>query len=159
MHQNRASPFASDFYRRRGYRREFRSKDHFYPFSSQKKSRFAGGFLRTVRRGSRASWGLKKSRDFSGSGKIAAATTENRAILVHSDGGHLKPVTLKPVICIFCIFHIFVFAFSAFSAFLLFGIFSDPCFFCGERDFPYFPHFPRIGFESLISRSDQPTLL
>ena len=66
MHQNRASPFASDFYRRRGYRREFCSEDHFYQFSSQKKSRFASGFLR---RGNRASWGLKKSRDFSGSGK------------------------------------------------------------------------------------------
>ena len=66
MHQNRASLFASDFYRRRGYRREFRSEDHFYPFSSQKKSRFASDFLR---RGNRASWGLKKSRDFLGSGK------------------------------------------------------------------------------------------
>ena len=66
VHQNRASPFASDFYRRRGYRREFRSEDHCYQFSSQKKSRFASGFLR---RGNRASWGLKKSRDFSGSGK------------------------------------------------------------------------------------------
>ena len=65
MHQNCASPFASDFYRRRGYRREFRSEDHFYPFSSQKKSRFASDFLR---RGNRASWGLKKSRFF-GSGK------------------------------------------------------------------------------------------
>ena len=67
MHQNRASPFASDFYRRRGYRRELRSEDHLYPFSSQKKSRFASDFLR---RGNRASWGLAKSRDFSGSGKI-----------------------------------------------------------------------------------------
>ena len=66
MHQNRASPFASDFYRRQGYRREFRSEDHFYPFSSQKKSRFASNFLR---RGNRASWGLKKSRDFWESGK------------------------------------------------------------------------------------------
>ena len=66
VHQNRASPFASDFYRRRGYRREFHSEDHFYLFSSQKKSRFASDFLC---RGNRASWGLKKSRDFSGSGK------------------------------------------------------------------------------------------
>ena len=65
MHQNRASPFASDFYRRRGYRREFRNEGHFYPFSSQKKSRFASDFLH---RGNRASWGLKKSRDFPGSG-------------------------------------------------------------------------------------------
>ena len=66
VHQNRASPFASDFRRRGGYRREFRSEDHFYPFHSQKKSRFASGFLR---RGNRASWGLKKSRDFLGSGQ------------------------------------------------------------------------------------------
>ena len=66
MHQNRASPFASDFYRRRGYRKEFSSEEHFNPFSSQKKSRFASDFLRG---GNRASWGLKKSRDFVGSGK------------------------------------------------------------------------------------------
>ena len=66
MPQNRASLFASDFYRRRGYRREFRSEDHFYQYSSQKKSRFASDFLR---RGNRAPWALKKSRDFSGSGK------------------------------------------------------------------------------------------
>ena len=56
VHQNRASLFASDFYRRRGYRRELRSKDQFYAFSSQKKSRFASDFLR---RGNRASWGPK----------------------------------------------------------------------------------------------------
>ena len=69
VHQNRASPFASDFYRRewyRCYRRKFRSEDHFYPVSSQRKSRIASDFLR---RGNRASWGLKKSRDFWGSGK------------------------------------------------------------------------------------------
>ena len=66
MHQNRASPFASDFYSRRGYRREFRSEDRFSPFSSQKKSRFASDFLH---RENRASWGLKKSRDFPGGGK------------------------------------------------------------------------------------------
>ena len=59
-HQNRASPFASDFYRRRGYRKEFRSEDHFYPFSSQKKSRFASDFLR---RGNRErTSGPQKSR-------------------------------------------------------------------------------------------------
>ena len=66
VHQNRASPFASDFYRRRGYRREFRSEDHVCPFSSQNKSHFASDFLRRV---NRAPWGFKKSRDFSGSGK------------------------------------------------------------------------------------------
>ena len=70
MHQNRASLSASDFYRRRGCRKEFRSEDHFYPFSSQKKPRFASDFLR---RGNRASWSLKKSRDFLGSGKSGRA--------------------------------------------------------------------------------------
>ena len=43
--KERTSPFASDFWRRRGYRREFCNEDHFYPFSSQKKSRFASDFL------------------------------------------------------------------------------------------------------------------
>ena len=76
MHQNRASPFASDFYRRRGYRKEFRSEDHFYPFSSQKKSRLASDFLRR---------GNRKIAIFGGAVKIAAAAAENRAILVHSD--------------------------------------------------------------------------
>ena len=50
VHQNRASPFASDFYRRRGYRNEFRSEDHFYPFSLQKKSRFASDSSQTQSR-------------------------------------------------------------------------------------------------------------
>ena len=27
-----------------------------------------------------------------------------------------------------------------------------PLFFWGERDFPHFPHFPCVGFESLISK-------
>ena len=42
-----------------------------------------------------------------------------------SNGGHLKPITLKPVSRIFYIFRVFVSAFSAFSAFLLRGISSD----------------------------------
>ena len=69
-------------------------------------------------------------------------------------GVHLKPVTLKPVIRIFRIFRVFVSAFSAFSTFsvfLLCGISSDPCF-SGVRVFPHFLHFPRLGFESLISK-------
>ena len=61
MHQNRASRFASDFYRRRAYRRELRSEDHFYPFSSQKNSRFASDFF--SQRKSPFFWGPKKSRD------------------------------------------------------------------------------------------------
>ena len=40
-------------------------------------------------------------------------------------GGHLNPVTLKPVSRIFCICGVFV---SAFSAFSLRGISSNPCF-------------------------------
>ena len=40
-------------------------------------------------------------------------------------GGHLKPVTLKPVIRIFRIFRVFA---SAFSALLLCGVSSNPCF-------------------------------
>ena len=47
------------------------------------------------------------------------------------DGGHLKPVTLKPVSRIFRIFRVFASAFSAFSAFsalLLCGVSSNPCF-------------------------------
>ena len=84
MHQNRASPFASDFDRRRGYRKEFRSEDHFYPFSSQKKKTdsLAIFFAEEI-----AHLGASKSRAiFPGAVKIAAATAENRAILVHSDG-------------------------------------------------------------------------
>ena len=66
------------------------------------------------------------------------------------NGGHLKPVTLKPVIRIFRIFRVFVSAFSAFSAFF-FALQNllRPLFFWGERDFP---RFPRISFESLISK-------
>ena len=85
VHQNRASPFASDFHRWRGCRREFRSEDRFYPFSSQKKSRFASDFLR---RGNRAAWGLKNRAMFWGAVKIAAAAAENRSILVHSGDAH-----------------------------------------------------------------------
>ena len=81
MHQNRASPFASDFHRKRGYRRELRSKDHFYSFSSQKKSRFASDF--SSERKSRI-LGPQKIAILGGAVKIAAAAAENRAILVHS---------------------------------------------------------------------------
>ena len=83
VHQNRASPFASDFCRRRGYRREFRSESHFYPFYSQKKSRFASDLLR---RGNRTPWGLKKSRDFLWSGK-----NRRRSRRESRDFGALRP--------------------------------------------------------------------
>ena len=81
VHQNRASPFASDFYRRRGYRREFRNEDHFYPFSSQKnRGSLAIFFAEEI-----AHLAPQKVAIFPGAVKIAAATAENRAILVHSD--------------------------------------------------------------------------
>ena len=44
-------------------------------FHRRKKSRFASGFLR---RGNRASWGLKRRPIFPGAVKITAATAENR---------------------------------------------------------------------------------
>ena len=44
------------------------------------------------------------------------------------NGGHLKPITLKPVSHILRIFRVFMSAFSAFSAFLLCGVCFDPCF-------------------------------
>ena len=67
MHQNRTSPSAGDFFRRRGYREEFRNEAHFYLFSSRRrKTRFASDFLR---RGNRASWGLQNSCDFAGRGR------------------------------------------------------------------------------------------
>ena len=87
MHQNRASPFASDSYRRRGYRRKFRSEDHFCPFFSQKKSRVASDFLC---RGNRASWRLEKSRDFWGSGK-----NRRRSRRESRDFGALRSGTVK----------------------------------------------------------------
>ena len=97
MHQNRASPFASDFYRRRGYRREFRSEYHFYPFSSQKKSRFASDFLR---RGNRASWGLKKSRDVFKLGSDKNCRRSRRDFGALSQGnegqGNSKPLLGEP---------------------------------------------------------------
>ena len=67
------------------------------------------------------------------------------------NGGHLKPVTLKPVIRIFRVFASAFSAFSVFSAFSFCGVSSDPCF-PGWEGRPHFPHFPCIGFESLISK-------
>ena len=81
MHQNRASPFASDFYRRRGYRREFRSEGHFSHFLRRRNR----GSLAIFFAGEIAHLGASKNRAiFGGAVKIAAAAAENRAILVHS---------------------------------------------------------------------------
>ena len=70
-------------------------------------------------------------------------------------GGHQKPVTLKPISCIFYILRVFVSAFAALSAFLqnsLCGNRLRPLFFHGAKDLLHFPHFPCIRFESLISK-------
>ena len=76
-------------------------------------------------------------------------------------GGHLKPVTLKPVIRIFRIFRVFVSAFSAFSAFSpssFCGISSDPCFPRGERDVRIFRIFFVSGLNRWFRKSDWPAL-
>ena len=56
----------------------------------------------------------------------------------HENGGHLKPVTLKPVSHIFRIFQLVVSVLSAFSACSLRGISSDPCFARVRRTFHIF---------------------
>ena len=80
MHQNRASPFASDFYRRGGYRREFRSEDQFLHIFFANRGSLAIFFAEEI-----AHLGVSKNRAIVwGAVKIAAAAAENRAILVHS---------------------------------------------------------------------------
>ena len=71
-------------------------------------------------------------------------------------GGHLKPITLKPVSRIF---RVFVSAFSVFSAFLLCGIFSDPYFSGVSRTFRIFRIFAVSGSNRWFRKSDQPALL
>ena len=74
----------------------------------------------------------------------------------YEDGGHLKPVTLKP--CNHPHFpHFPRFRVRIFRIFRVFRVFAlrnllRPLLFWGERDCPHFPHFSRIGFESLISK-------
>ena len=79
----------------------------------------------------------------------------SKGFCAHSHGGHLKPVTLKPVIRIFRIFRVFV---SAFSAFSFCGISSDPCFpgVGGTSAFSAF--FPVSGLNRWFRRSDRPAL-
>ena len=48
MHQNHASPFASDFYRRRGYHRELRSEDHFSHFRKRNRGSLAIFFAEEI---------------------------------------------------------------------------------------------------------------
>ena len=81
MHQNRASLFASDFYRRRVYRREFQARIIFTSLHRRKnRGSLAICFAEEI-----AHLGASKSRAiFPRAVKIAAATAENRAILVHS---------------------------------------------------------------------------
>ena len=82
MHQNRASPFASDFYRKRG---------HIAGNSAVRT--ILTHFLRRRNRGSLAIFfaeeiahlgASKIARFFGEQQKVAAATAENRAILAHS---------------------------------------------------------------------------
>ena len=86
---------------------------------------------------------------------IGKDRSRNRS-LPDKSAGHLKPVTLKPVIRIFRIFRVFVSAFSAFSVFSLFGISSDPCF-SGVRG--TFRIFPVSGSNRWFRKSDRPALL
>ena len=101
VHQNRASPFASGFYRRRGYRRlgEFRSKDHFSRFHRRRNR----GSLANLLAEEIAHLGASKvARFFPGAVKIAAAAAENRAILVHSAANAtfaFSPLPLGLAIC------------------------------------------------------------
>ena len=81
-HQNRASPFASDFHHRLRYRREFRNGNQLCPFQSQRKSPFACDFWSQAK--SRILGPKKIARFCGGAVKIAATAAENRAILVHS---------------------------------------------------------------------------
>ena len=66
-------------------------------------------------------------------------------VKLSEDGGHLKPVTLKPVIRIFPRFRVRIFRVFRFALRNL----LRPLFFWGEtrreRDFPHFPFFPRIA--------------
>ena len=65
MHQNRASPLASDSCRRRGYRRECRSEDHFTHFLCRRnRGSLAIFFAEEI-----AHLGASKNRDFLGSGR------------------------------------------------------------------------------------------
>ena len=75
--------------------------------------------------------------------RVSVATTLSNGSKTHM-GGHLKPVTLKPVIRIFPRFRFHIFRDFALRNLLL------PLFFRGEREFSHFPHFPCIGFELLI---------
>ena len=74
-------------------------------------------------------------------------------------GGHLKPVTLKPVSRIFRIFRVLVSAFSAFSAFSLCGTSSDPCFSGVRGTVRIFRIFPVSGLNRWFRKSDRPALL
>ena len=86
MHQNRRSLaiFTAD----EGIARNSAARIIFTRFHRRKESRFASDFLR---RGNRASWGLEKSRDFSGSGK-----NRRRSRKESRDFGALRSRSGKP---------------------------------------------------------------
>ena len=74
-------------------------------------------------------------------------------------GGHLKPVTSKPVSRSFRIFRVFVSAFSAFSAFSLCGTSSDPYFSGVRGTVRIFRIFAVSGSNRWFRKSDRPALL
>ena len=83
MHQNRASPFASDFRRRLGHRRENSAVGiKFVPFNRRENRCSLAIFFAEQMAHLGA---LNIARFCGGAVKIAAATAENRAILVHSE--------------------------------------------------------------------------
>ena len=111
VHQAVAFAIASEFCRKRPFARNFRSEDQSH--SQNQWHSLANSFATLHSQLLFEIWWLKFASQFRGA----------------SYGGHLKPVTLKPVSRIFCAFHVFVSAFSAFYAFLCCGVSSDPCFF------------------------------
>ena len=71
-------------------------------------------------------------------------------------GGHLKPITLKPISRIF---RVFASAFSAFFALLLCGVSSNPCFCRVRGAFCIFCIFAASGSNRCFRKSDRPALL
>ena len=98
MHQNRASRFASDFYRRRGYRREFRSEDCHFTHFLRRRNR--GSLVIFFAEEIAHPWGLKKSRDFLGSGENRRRSRrESRDFGALSSAGICAHSQLRPDVC------------------------------------------------------------
>ena len=84
VHQNRASPFASDFHRRLGYHRDSRNGNQFCLFESQRDSPFASDFWS---QGDRTSLRAKRLKKF----KIALRDWNFQARLKISSEPPTKP--------------------------------------------------------------------